>query len=341
VRNESILFLLIGVFALPVSLVAQKKDELTIPLEKFYAERKKHRIRGMFKNFRFSGSTGIGKTYFRHTLDGFGIYQSATSGPYIFAGNTTPSSGHSQWIDTNIPTAINVVGGDFMVTSDTAKIGFKSKSYTFPFKFSVHYEFKNLRIGGGVAKDFIFIKSFSPISYSSQIRNIKTTSGTVSTTQYFGQMGYSFFRIDKYLFTGDVQFGTNKFGKNFDRTVIKPSAFVNLGVTAEYELSEYFKVFIRPNFEMKNYVLSLPESNLTIKHKANSLIWSIGFTYSIAGLPRCRIKECRIQINHAHGNRESRSRVHPIWKKQNPGYGENDPKLIKYKWRNLKKINAY
>ena len=48
-----------------------------------------------------------------------------------------------------------------------------------------------------------------------------------------------------------------------------------------------------------------------------------------------------IQINHAHGNREYRSRMHPIWKKQNPHYGENYPNLIKYKGKNKYKLNPY
>jgi hypothetical protein len=341
VQKETILFLLIGVLALPALLNAQ--DAPTIPLEKFYTDRKSNNVRKIFRNFRFTASTGFGKTYFRHKLDGFGIYQSPTSGPYIFKGNVAPTSGHSQWIDTNVPvTPINYNSlTDFAVTSDTAKIGFKSKSFTIPIKLSIHYEFKNFRVGGGFAKDFIFLKSFSPISYTNQIRQVDALAGSVSTTKFFGLVGYSFARFDKFLFTGDLQIGSNKFGKNFNRAIVKPSLFFNMGVTAERELSEYFKIFVRPNFEFKSYTLSLAESNLAIKHHANALVWNIGFIYSIPELPKCKIKECRIQINHAHGDREYRSRAHPIWKKQNPGYGENDPKLIKYRWRNRKKINPY
>jgi hypothetical protein len=46
-------------------------------------------------------------------------------------------------------------------------------------------------------------------------------------------------------------------------------------------------------------------------------------------------------MNHAHGNREYRSRVHPFYKKQNPNYGENYPRLIKYKGKNKRKLNPY
>jgi len=341
VRKETVLFLLIGILALPFTSRAQD-DKPSIPLEKFYVERKHHPLRWLFKNLRFSASSGFGTTYFKHTLDGFGIYQSPTEGPYIFAGSGVPTSGHSQWIDTNTPTPITVAGGDFLITSETAKIGFKSKSFTIPIKLTVHYEFKNFRVGAGFDNDFIFMKPFSPISYTSQIGKAEANSSSVSATKFFGLAGYSFYRIQQYVFTGDVQFGTNKFGKNFDRSVIKPSGFFNLGITVERELSEYFKVFARPSFEFKSYTLSLAESNLTIKHKANSfMLFNVGFTYTVPDLPRCKLKECRIQINHAHGNKEYRSRVHPIYKKQNPGYGENNPTLIKYKWRNRNKTHPY
>jgi hypothetical protein len=71
------------------------------------------------------------------------------------------------------------------------------------------------------------------------------------------------------------------------------------------------------------------------------LYLTVGFTYSLPELPRCFLKDCHAQINHAHGNKEYRSRRHPIYKKQNPGYGENDPTLIKYKGKNKRKINPY
>lgn len=329
---------------MPLALQAQ--DQPTIPLDKFYAERKKRPIRAMLRPLKFSFSTGIGSTYFKHTLDGMGIYQSPTAGPYVFAFATTPppnpTSGHQQWIDTNTPiNPITVNPGDFLVTSDTAKIGFKSKSFTVPIKLTVHYEFKMLRVGLGYAKDFIFIREFEPISYGKQLRSMQADARFVTTNKWFLMGGYSFYRIDKFLFTGDLQFGLNKFGKKFDRTYVKASPFFNFGLLAERELSEYLRLFVRPNFEFKSYTLSLPESNASVKHKANALNWSIGLTYTIPELPRCKIKDCAAQINHAHGAGEYRSRMHPLWKKQNPGYGENNPKLIKYKWRNRKKINPY
>jgi hypothetical protein len=344
VRNRTFVLFWLGIFALP--LVLQAQDQPAIPLEKFYVDRKKRPIRAILKPIKFSFSTGVGSTYFNHKLDNMGIYQSATQGPYVFAFTSTPppdpTAGHSEWIDTNTPiTPITVNPGDFLVTSDTARIGFRSKSFTIPVKLSIHYEFKQFRIGIGHAKDFIFIKPFEPIAYGNKIRNVEIATGSISTNKWFLLAGYSFYRIDKFVFTGDLQGGLNKFGKKFDRNFVKASPFLNMGVTVEREMSEYLRFFVRPSYEFKSYTLSLPESNTTIKHHANALNWAVGVTYSIPDLPKCRIKKCNIQINHAHGDREYRSRMHPLWKKQNPGYGENDPKLIKYKWRNRKKINPY
>jgi hypothetical protein len=336
----------LGVFALPIAIQAQ--DQPTIPLDKFYVDRKKRLIRTLLRPLKFSVSTGFGSTYFKHQLEGMGIYQSPTLGPYVYAYPPTPpdppnpTAGHSAWIDTDKPkTLITVAPGDFLVTSDTAKIGFKSKSFTVPLRASVHYELKQFRIGLGYAKDFIFIKPFEPISYASDIRNIDSVANSVSANKWYLMAGYSFYRIDKFLFTADAQYGFNKFGKNFDRNFIKASNFFNVGVTVERELSEFLRVFARPNFDFKSYTMALPESTTSIKHHANALTWTVGLTFSLPDPPKCYIKNCNSQINHAHGNKEYRSRMHPLWKKQNPGYGENDPKLIKYKWRNRKKINPY
>jgi hypothetical protein len=135
--------------------------------------------------------------------------------------------------------------------------------------------------------------------------------------------------------------GGFKPGKNFDLSQIKKGVYVNAGVTIEHEFSEYLKAFLRPSFEIKNYTLSLPGSDVTIPHYINAFYVNIGLTYAIPDLPRCFHKECQAQMNHVHGNREYRSRMHKIYKKQNPLYGENYPRLLKYKGRNKKKMNPY
>jgi hypothetical protein len=158
--------------------------------------------------------------------------------------------------------------------------------------------------------------------------------------KYFGLFGVSFARVDNYLFVAELNVGGFKPGNNFNNSLITKGIYVNLGIVAERELSEYLRVFVRPSYEIKSYTLNLPESNKSILHNFNAFYVNVGVTYTLPELPKCYNKDCQIQINHAHGNKEYRSRVHPFYKKQNPGYGENNS-LIKYKGRNKKKMNPY
>jgi hypothetical protein len=167
--------------------------------------------------------------------------------------------------------------------------------------------------------------------------------------KYYGLLGVSFARIDNFLFTADINIGGFQPGGNFNTSLIKHGIYTNFGVTVERELSEYFRVFVRPSFDYKSYILSLPETahvyngvelTKSIHQSMNAFYLNVGVTYTIPELPRCYNKDCEIQINHAHGNKEYRSRVHPVYKKQNPGYGEDRP-MIKYKGKNKKKMNPY
>jgi hypothetical protein len=143
------------------------------------------------------------------------------------------------------------------------------------------------------------------------------------------------------LFTADANVGAYKLTKKFDQSLITKGLYTNIGVTAEWELSEYLRAFARPSFEIKSYTLSVPEAYKSINHYINAFYINVGLSYTLPELPKCYNKDCRIQINHAHGDREYRSQVHPIFKKQNPIYGENYPRLIKYKGKNRKKLTPY
>ncbi len=327
---------------LPTVSQAQEEDEgTTFPLENFYAKIKKN-PRRLFKNFRFSFSTGYGNTFVSHTLEGFGIYQPLTGPPSIFDAKGTPAIRYTNWVNQFGKIATAPVPGSFLVLSDTTKLGFKGNALNIPFKLTIHYEWAGkYRIGAGYSYEMMNIGSLHSISYGDRISNFQPSSSSGWMSKYFGILGVSFYRLGDYLFTGDVQIGGYSPGSNFDVPLIQKGVYVNGGVTVERELSEYLRFFVRPSYEIKNYTLNLPEGGKGINHNINAFYLNIGVTYSIPELKKCFIADCKIQMNHAHGNREYRSRVHPIYKKQNPQYGENHPRLIKYKGKNKKKLNPY
>ncbi len=323
--------------AIPYSAQAQEEDEsTTFPLKNFYAEIK-HRPRSIFRNFKFGFSTGYGHSYLAHTLGGYSVYQPIGDKPQLFATKTKGDPQILNWY--NYP---ETRSGALPAGADTLSgVGFKGGAMNIPFKLTIHFEIKQkFRIGGGYSYEFMSLGSMKPTAFSDRVASYQPGTRSGWMNKYFVHAGYSFYRTGNYLFTGDAQIGAFNPGANFS-TAIQKSIYVNLGVTIERELSEYLRVFVRPSFEIKSFTLPMPGGAPSIKNNLNAAYLNIGFTYSIPELPKCKKHDCKIQMNHAHGDREYRSRVHPIYKKQNPLYGENHPKLFRYKGKNKKKLNPY
>src|SRR5690606_32357864 len=129
----------------------------------------------------------------------------------------------------------------------------------------------------------------------------------------------------------DAQFGKHNRGGAFNKSHLDQGMYFNLGVPIEKNLSEYFRVFIRPAYEFSSYTINLPESDKTIEHKSPMFYLQAGISLTYPEIPRCPIKSCKTQMKHIHFGREYRGQ--PLHKKQVPGYGENHPELDMYKGR--------
>lgn len=324
------------------SLYAQyeHEEDATIPLEYFYIKRQKDGLRAILSKLYFGLSTGYGSTPFSHHLEGFGIAQSPGEQPLIFDHNNLATR-YSNWTSDVVGDSDPLPAGAFTVNSDSADIGFRSKTFVIPFKGTVHVEFDRFRLGGGYAIGYTHTGMFEPIRYGSDIAGYSLDKSSFFVKHYFGMIGASVYRYYDYVLTVDANIGGYSLGSGFAKNLMKKSLYLNLGVSAERQFSEYFRVFVRPSYEIKSYKLSIPETTQTLQHMVNGFYVNVGITYRVPELRRCFLKSCHAQINHVHGNREYRSRRHPIYKKQNPHYGENYPELIKYKGRNKKKLNPY
>ncbi len=294
------------------------------------------------KNVKFGLSTGYGNTFLSNKLDGYAIYQAPGKAPQIFVAPGAPIIRHTNWIN-NVGYDINPIEpGNYTVSSDTAKLGFKGNAFNVPINATIHYEFlKKYRIGAGYSYEYMNMGSLHSISYTDKVGNFRPSDNSGWMSKYYGFVGMSFYRLGDYLFTGDARVGGFNPGTNFNSQIVNAGVFVNVGVTVERELSEYLRVFARPSFEVKSIKTNLYSGGPPVQTNMNAFYLNIGLSYSIPELPKCFIRDCKIQMNHAHGDHEYRSRVHPIFKKQNPQYGENHPRLIKYKGKNKKKLNPY
>lgn len=313
--------------------------DATIPLEYFYIKRQgPSSLRRLLSKVTFGLSTGYGQSTLKHRFEGFQLLQNPGADPVIFqpAGATALTN----WFNQAESEPLGAITGS-VFDSDAEEIGFKSKALHIPIRATLHVEFDRYRIGGGYSFEYTNIGDFKPLSHPDEISNFEPDLKGFFLKKYFGSFGASVYRYEDYLLVADLNLGGYKLGKQFDNSLIDRGLFLNFGVAVEREMSEYFRLFVRPSYEIKSFSLSIPESAASVQHKFNAFYINVGATYRIPELRRCFIKKCRAQITHAHGNREYRSRVHPIHKKQNPHYGENYPVLIKYKGRNKYKLNPY
>ncbi len=310
-------------------------------MDHFYVDRQGPGfLRVILSKVTFGLSTGYGRTYYSHKLDGFGVFQKPDSIPKIFtSGDVT--AGYSNWFNKSESATNTQDASTFLVNSDTTALRFKAKGFNIPLKATLHVEFDRYRIGGGYSIEYAHVGDFSATNYGDEINSWTPEANNYFLQKYFGSIGATVYRYYEYSLVMDMNIGGYSMGKKFDKSMIKRGVYFNLGATVERDMSEYFRLFVRPSFEIKGYKLSMPEANQTINHKFNAFYINVGATYRIPELRRCYNKDCKVQINHSHGNKNYRSRVHPIYKKQDPHYGENHPKLIKYKGKNKKKLNPY
>ncbi len=338
----------LSVVCTPELLAQYETDkQASIPLEYFYVKRKKSGI-PLLSKLTFSLSTGASLTTFFHTLEGYGIRQDPGRQPVLFpasgAGSLGPPSTanpqFTNWFNQTSVSLSPVPDGSFLVSSDTARLGFRSRSFTLPLKASVHYEWKRFRIGGGISYEYVLVGNFRSINFQDQVNNFSPIRAGGFMRKYFGMAGVSLYRYNDYLMVADVQIGNYKPGRNFSVAQMQRSINYNIGFTVEKVMSEYFRLFIRPSYDIKHFDMPVAGTS-AIRHRFHAFYVNVGATYRLPELRRCVIDGCRAQINHAHGNKEYRSRVHPIYKKQNPYYGENYPTLIKYKGKNSRKLNPY
>ena len=112
----------------------------------------------------------------------------------------------------------------------------------------------------------------------------------------------------------------------------------------EKELSEYFRVIVKPSIDIKNYKVSVPGGS-EIRHGHPTLFLQVGVSINIPEIPRSPISNDHIQLKHVitdpKTGRLIEVRGQPITKWQNPKVGQNHRKLFRYKRKNKKKLNPY
>lgn len=326
----------------------QESEEVTIPLDHFYADPINGGLRNFFSKFHLTFSTGYGTTFYRQGMEDFAILQQQDSVPFIFRkelniNSNNVSTGYRYYFnrveeDTDRPID---PANDFVVAGDTSELKFAGQGMSIPVNFMIHYEFDRYRIGAGMSFEYHRPGRMSPTVYSDRINSYEPDFNSTFYKKYYFMFGAKVYRYYYWVLSVDAHLGAFNLSRKFDKEDISKGIYFNIGPTIEREMSEYLRFFVRPSVDLKSYTLIFPETDAELTTRMNAFYVNVGITYRIPRLRRCFIKDCRTQVNHQHGNMEYRSRVHPFYKNQNPHHGENYPTLIKYKGKNKKKMNAY
>lgn len=325
-------------------------EKPAIPLDHFYIKADGvSPFRKILSKIHFGFSTGYGRTFYKQDLSGFTLLQQQDSTPLIFANNldisnNNVSTGLRYWYnDVNQANDVTInPTNDFLVNSDTTDLVFRAPSWSIPIMATLHVEFMDrYKIGGGFMFEYHRPGAFEAKDLSGRVAPIQPNFGSAFFKKYFLILGGKVYRYYEYLLSVDAHIGAFNLSKKFNSSLIQKGVFFNLGATVERELSEYFTAFVRPSYDFKNYTITPPESGNSVNTRMNAFFIGVGVTYRVPELRRCFIKTCTTQVNHQHGNKEYRSRMHPIFKKQNPHHGENFPRLFKNKKKNRKKLNPY
>lgn len=308
-------------------------QDVRFPLENIYADRKPDRFRKILNHFSLMPHLGMGQTAWSHSVSDYMFYRKGEGDLILFnrpSANEVP--GHASWVTSNPVQTVTIGTPDpdeFLVDTDTASIRFRGSAPVRSLGLRFMGRISRFNGGIGLSRHWFQQARLDPSRFASRMGSTNSSSGTVTSWHYSAYLSYEFYKYYKWRLRADAEAGRYALRKRFSADGFQPSVTIGVGLTARWELSEYLSWFIRPSIDRWSYSVRSAETGVSLKHNLLTANLSTGFIYTFPELRRCYHKLCRVQINHPHGNREYRSRAHPIYKKQNPGYGENYPEPVK------------
>ncbi|WP_109830259.1 hypothetical protein [Reichenbachiella versicolor] len=335
-----------------------------------YSEKDIYRspIRAVLNQFSFQISTGYNRTNYKHDLSGYYYLQSPAQ-QFIVLNEGVPLEddyvAYDNWFnhpsigipieipnptDVPFPSIDNPVynselnRGLTQFDADSIGLGFEGRGRDIPLNINIRYNYKGIRVGGGISMAYHKISSFKPTVDGHGIRSIHPVQRTTFFFKYYGLVGYKFYDWWDYSFAAEIEIGKNKLGKQFSGAVTN-GVYYNFGISIEKNLSEYFRVFVKPSFDFRTMNTALPEGGGSIKNKYNAFNLGVGISVTFPEIPRSPMKSDKVQLKHVivdpKSGKYKEVRGQPIWKKQNPKVGQNNRKTIRQKWGNSRKLNPY
>ncbi|WP_323756040.1 hypothetical protein [Roseivirga sp.] len=274
------------------------------------------------------------------------IGQESTSGPY---------NAYSNWFNDLTPTSIYRIDDDSqIVRTDTTSVIYKNSGRVSPLTLRVSFSLNKvdklrlkttgervmsdkemLRVGVGISTGALkFTNTVNYQEVDDRIGYFNVPQTKISTTKLFASLTYNAYTFMDFSFMLDAGGGFWKTkSSDLNQDLVTYDPFFNVGVIMEKQVSKYFKLYLRPSFEMRKY--SLSDAFITTAHSLSLFTIDIGALIKYPTYPRNRHGANRVQMEHVFNGRIYRGRS--IFQPQNPRtgqFGQNKKKKVKYGGRN-------
>ncbi|GJM61015.1 hypothetical protein [Persicobacter diffluens] len=325
-------------------------------------------VRRVLNMFSFDAGVGTGQSFYNQDLSGFDLYY---RGDDLLIGipqenGSMDTVAYRNWLTR--PEAVSITGGggnggDFpdipnpippgggvddgildsantvshYSNQDFPELGYRGRARVIPIHMSIFFNYKKFRVGFGFEAEHHKFDYLNPYnSYNGLIGSYVDDFSTWNF-KYNLLVGYEFFQFMGWSYVAELGIGKYSLGSAYDKNVQKPTVDIQLALPMYFHVSEYFRVFIRPSYEIRGYSTTIPGATSAIKTNQNSLRVTFGLSFTIPEIRRCPIRNCETQQKHQHGDREFRGQ--PIFYPQNPQIGQIPQTYQKLRWKrkNLKK----
>ncbi|UCS95882.1 hypothetical protein KZP23_18380 [Echinicola marina] len=227
-------------------------------------------------------------------------------------------------------------------------VSFDSKSSVIPVNAGVRIDlFGILSVGGGYGREFGNMAMLANDQYHFNFNNDKYVFdklyGTVGLVLYDAQRrrAYLNWRYKKYSsintykqaeqkirmrqdypwrFTLEGEFGNITVQESYDAVLTATEPYYGIGLRIERELSEYTKVYIKPNAEFRKFNYQVPTLEESQIIEQNLYTVNICLSLRLPGTKRCKIGGCGVKMKHLHDGIEYRGSS--IWNMQNRKIGQ-------------------
>ncbi|MGW8123184.1 hypothetical protein ACV07N_11045 [Roseivirga echinicomitans] len=268
--------------------------------------------------------------------------QEATSGPY---------NAYSNWFNNLTPIDIFRIDDDAqIVRTDTAAVIYKNSGRINPLTLRLSFSFNKvdklrlkttgervrsdqelLRVGVGISKGaFKFKNTVNYQEVDDRLGSFNLPQTKISTTKLFGSLTYNAYTFMDFSFMVDASGGVWKTkSSDLNQDLVTYDPFFNIGFILEKKVSKYFKLYLRPSFEMRKY--SLTDEFMSTSHALSLFTIDIGALIKYPTYPRNKHGANRVQMEHVFEGKIYRGRS--IFQPQNPRtgqFGQNKKKKVRY-----------